>query len=107
MKKERKRYDQSFKDEIVNKFLSGTKVSELVKEHNLSDGLIYHWIKGRKAAKTSLVVSPSQELALLKDQNEKQAAYIRDLETRLGHEEGVGSTMQTIIMALGEKIKNG
>ena len=55
-----KRYNQEFKQTIVELYISGTSVSDLSRENGVSEITIYKWIKALSPIENSVGLTPKE-----------------------------------------------
>ena len=77
-----RKYDASFKAQVLNKVENGQSVPEVAKELGISEGIIYHWksksTTNRSMKEDSRVSELEREVAQLKQQL-RQAEKERDI----------------------------
>lgn len=75
----RRKYDASFKEEVLKMVYNGRSVSEVAQSLGIGENLIYRW-KSRYKAKLADVEKTSNNTAVSEDQQALQRR-IRELET--------------------------
>lgn len=63
----RKRYNQEFKETIVELYRSGTSVSDLSREYGLSEVTIYKWIKAHSPIESGDGLTPAEMAEIQKE----------------------------------------
>jgi transposase len=79
-KKTRRKYDASFKEEVLKMVASGRSVPEIAQALGIGDNLVYRWKNADKAIRNSMNAGESSQQPDLLLENERLRAELRRTE---------------------------
>ncbi len=79
-KKTRRKYDASFKEEVLKMVASGRSVPEIAQALGIGDNLVYRWKNADKAARNRMNSGESSQQPDLLLENERLRAELRRTE---------------------------